>query len=139
MYPRKGVWPSRTESESWGWICPTSDLHWNPSLFGLDRTLLAIHEEICSCGTATTWTPNPEKALERRTSEWHSPVMCRLLFRCLRKYVLRPLCVAFADCNKPFLLETHASKLGSGVVLLQNQSYGQYHPAAYVSWSLTSH
>ena len=43
------------------------------------------------------------------------------------------------DFNKPLLLETDASKLGLGAVLPQKQTDGQYHPVAYVSWSLTVH
>ena len=41
--------------------------------------------------------------------------------------------LAFANFDKPFLLETVASKLGLGAVLSQK------HPVAYASWSLTIH
>ena len=47
--------------------------------------------------------------------------------------------LVFADFDKPFLLETDVSKLGLGVVLLQKQPDGQYHPATYVHQSLTAH
>ena len=47
--------------------------------------------------------------------------------------------LAFADFNKPFLLETDTSKLGLGAVLSQKQPDGQGHPVAYVSWYLTVH
>ena len=43
----------------------------------------------------------------------------------------------FPDFEKPFLLETDASKEGLGVVLSQKQSDGQYHPVAFGSRSLT--
>ena len=47
--------------------------------------------------------------------------------------------LAFAKFNKPFLLETDASKLGLGAVLSQKQTDGQYHPVAYTSQSLPVH
>ena len=57
----------------------------------------------------------------------------------LKKACLEAPVLAFTDFNKPFLLETNASKLGLGVVLLQKQSDGQYHPVAYVNQFLTIH
>ena len=44
--------------------------------------------------------------------------------------------LVFPDFEKPFLLETDASKEGLGVVLSQKQSDGQYHPIAFGSHSL---
>ena len=60
-------------------------------------------------------------------------------FKMLKKACLEASVLAFADFDKPFLLETDASKLGLGAVLSQKQPDGQYHPVAYVSWSLTIH
>ena len=45
--------------------------------------------------------------------------------------------LVFPDFDKPFLLETDASKEGLGVVLSQKQSDGHYHPVAFRSRSLT--
>ena len=45
--------------------------------------------------------------------------------------------LVFPDFDKPFLLETDASKKGLGVVLSQKQSDGRYHPVAFGSCSLT--
>ena len=53
-----------------------------------------------------------------------------------RKVQSAPVLV-FPDFEKPFLLETDASKEGPGVVLSQKQSDGQYHPIAFGSRSLT--
>ena len=45
--------------------------------------------------------------------------------------------LVFCDFEKPFLLETDASKEGLGVVLSQKQSNGWYHPIAFGSCSLS--
>ena len=45
--------------------------------------------------------------------------------------------LVFPDFDKPFLLETDASKEGLGAVLSQKQSDGWYHPVAFGSHSLT--
>ena len=45
--------------------------------------------------------------------------------------------LVFPDFEKPFLLETDASKEGLGAVLSQKQSNGWYHPIAFGSHSLT--
>ena len=45
--------------------------------------------------------------------------------------------LVFPDFDKPFLLETDASKEGLGAVLSQKQSDGWYHPITFGSCSLT--
>ena len=47
-------------------------------------------------------------------------------------YLQAPI-LAFPDFNKPFLLETNASRRGLGAVLSQKQADGRYHPIAYAS------
>ena len=54
-----------------------------------------------------------------------------LKMRCMTSPVL-----AFADFEKPFLLETNASKEGLGAVLSQKQEDGRYHPVAFTSHAL---
>ena len=44
--------------------------------------------------------------------------------------------LVFPDFDKPFLLETDASKEELGAVLSQKQSDGRYHPVAFGSHSL---
>ena len=44
--------------------------------------------------------------------------------------------LAFANFNKPFLLETDTSSDSLNAVLSQKQPDGKYHPVAYASWSL---
>ena len=48
----------------------------------------------------------------------------------LKKACLEVPVLAFADFNKPFLMETYVSKLGLGAVLSQKQTDTQYHPVA---------
>ena len=57
-------------------------------------------------------------------------------FKMLKKACIEAPVLAFADFDKPFLLETDMSKSGLGAVLLQKQPDGQYHSVTYVSWSL---
>ena len=57
----------------------------------------------------------------------------------LKKACLEVPVLNFADFNKPFLLETDASKLGLGAVLSQKQTDGCYHPVAYASQSVITH
>ena len=52
------------------------------------------------------------------------------------KIQLAPMLV-FLDFDKPFLLETDASKEGLGVVLSQKQDDGHYPPITFGSHSLT--
>ena len=53
-----------------------------------------------------------------------------------RKVQSAPVLV-FPDFDKPFLLETDASKEGLGAVLSQKQGDGHYHPVTFGSCSLT--
>ena len=53
-----------------------------------------------------------------------------------KKVQCKPVLV-FPDFDKPFLLETDASKEGLGVVFSRKQSDGCYHPVAFSSHSLT--
>ena len=55
------------------------------------------------------------------------------VFETLKQACMTTPILAFADCTKPFLLETDASRNGLGVVLLQKPVDGQYHPVAYGS------
>ena len=60
-------------------------------------------------------------------------------FKMLKKSCLEAPVLAFADFSKPFLLEPNTSKLGSGAVLSQKQTDGQYYLVAYASQSFTVH
>ena len=65
------------------------------------------------------------------------PPEAREAVNILRGKVQSTPILVFPDFDKPFLLETDASKEGLGAVLSQNQSDGHYHPVAFGSCSLT--
>ena len=54
----------------------------------------------------------------------------QVAFEMLKKACLEAPVLAFANFDKPFLLETDASKLGFRAVLLRKQPDGWYHPVA---------
>ena len=57
-------------------------------------------------------------------------------FNTLKQKCMTAPVLAFADLEKPFLLETDASALGLGAVLQQVQADGKLHPVAYTSCAL---
>ena len=57
--------------------------------------------------------------------------------RVLKEKIMSAPVLVFPDFNKPFLLETDASKEGLGAVLSQKQDDGCYHPVAFGSRTLT--
>ena len=56
-------------------------------------------------------------------------------FEDLKKCMTAPVLV-FANFQKPFWLETDASREGLGAILLQESDDGQYHLVAFASWEL---
>ena len=58
------------------------------------------------------------------------------VFETLKKKCMTAPVLAFADLEKPFILETDASGIGFGAVLLQEQEDGKLHPVAYASRAL---
>ena len=57
-------------------------------------------------------------------------------FNTLKQKCMMAPVLAFADLEKPFLLETDASALGLGAVLQEVQADGKLHPVAYASRAL---
>ena len=129
MYPRRVFSPARRIWKLWLNLphlrpAPKS----KPS--GLGRSLLVIHQGIHHLSREGAGKKSKQVTL---TSD------AQVAFETLKKACLEAPVLVFANFDKPFLLETDASELGLGVVLLQKQSDGWYHPVAYVSWSLTIH
>ena len=57
-------------------------------------------------------------------------------FETLKRKCMTALVLAFVDLEKPFVLETDASGIGLGAVLLQKQEDGKLHHIAYASRAL---
>ena len=58
------------------------------------------------------------------------------VFNTLKMKCMMALVLAFADFEKPFLLETNASSHSLGAMLSQKQADDRYHPVADASWEL---
>ena len=65
------------------------------------------------------------------------PPEAQEVVRTLKGKVQSPSVLVFLDFDKPFPLETDASKEGLGAVLSQKQDDGHYHPITFGSCSLT--
>ena len=79
--------------------------------------------------------------LEGEASKWKTqsvdlPPETKEAFDILKMKCMTALVLAFADFEKPFLLETDASSLGLGAVLFQKQDNSKFHPVAYASREL---
>ena len=79
--------------------------------------------------------------LEGEASKWKTqlvdlPPEVKEAFNILKMKCMTAPVLAFADFEKPFLLETNASSLGLGAVLSQKQDDGKFHPVAYASQEL---
>ena len=64
------------------------------------------------------------------------PLAAVVAFQELKLKCMTAPVLAFADFDKPFLLETDALGDGLGAVLSQKQENGCYHPVAYASRGL---
>ena len=79
--------------------------------------------------------------LEGEASKWKTqlvdlPLEAIEAFNLLKMKCVTALVLAFADFEKPFLLETDASSCGLGAVLSQKQDDGKFHLVTYASRKL---
>ena len=79
--------------------------------------------------------------LEGEARKWKTqlvdlPLEAKEAFNILKMKCMTALVLAFADFEKPFLLDTDASSLGLGAVLSQKQNDGKFHLVAYASQEL---
>ena len=134
----EGIWPSKenlkvvaefalsqTYTETWAFLSLVG--HYQQFIKRFAHVAQPLHEHLSGEGAS-------------KKSEWATLMSdMQIAFEMLKSTCLEDPMLAFADFDKPFLLETDASKSGLGVVLLQKHPDGWYHSVAYVSQSLTNH
>ena len=112
----------QTYMEIWAFLSLDGDYQW--FIKGFAHIAQPLHEHLSGKGASKK--SEQVKLMEEA-------------FETLKKACLKAPMLAFANFDKPFLLETDASKIGLGAVLSQKQTDSQYHPVAYASQSLTIH
>ena len=129
---QRGVLPSKKNFKSIA-QCPSPDTYTKVKSFvgpvGHYRCFIKGFAKIAAPLYDLTSGDNKDKKLEHVD---FSPEVLQA-FDCLRAACLQAPILAFPDFDKPFLLETNASRRGLGAVLSQKQADGWYHPIAYAS------
>ena len=91
-----------------------------------------LHKGLCqNCSTSVYLTSGDNK--DKKSEHVDLSPEAREAFDRLKAACLQAPILAFPDFNKPFLLETDASRRGLGAVLSQKQADGRYHPITYAS------
>ena len=115
----------QTYMETWAFLGLVGHYQW--FMKGFECIAQPLHEHLSGEGAS-------------KKSEWVMlTVEAQNALKMLTKACLKAPVVAFANFDKPFLLEMDASKLWLGAVLSQKQTDGWYHLVAYASWSLATH
>lgn len=78
----------------------------------------------------------PLTLLLRKDVRWSWKLPQQAAFDCLKAQLTANAVVALPDLNKPFVIETDASGVGIGAVLLQ-ETEGQLRPVSFISRTLT--
>ena len=106
--PQRGDEAQQKELESCGRDCSALNLYGNLSLSGLGGALLAIHQRVCCIAQPLHKHLSGEGA--SKTSEWVMLMAeAKNAFEMLKKACLEAPVLTFANCNKPFLLQTNTS------------------------------
>ena len=117
--------PPQTYTEIWAFLGWMGHIWW--FIKGLTCIGQPLHKHLSGEGAS-------------KKSEWVTlMVEAKDAFGTLKKVGLEAPMLAFAIFDKPFLLETNASRLGLRAVLCQKKTDSEYHLVAYASQSLTFH
>ena len=135
---KEGMWPSKenlktvaeftppwTYTEIWAFLGLVG--HYRQFIKGFAHVVQPLHKHLSGEGAC------------KKSKQVTLTAEAKDTFATLKRACLKAPVLAFADFDKPFLLETDTSKLGLGAVLSQKQADGRYHLVAYASQSLTTH
>lgn len=81
----------------------------------------------------------PLNSLQRKNAPWEWTTECQNAFQQLKDTLAQEPALLVPDKDKPFTLETDASKVATGAVLYQTNANGELQPCGYISQSLNEH
>ena len=127
---KEDIWPGKENLKAVAEFTPPqnyTEIHYQWFIKGFASVVQPLHKHLPGegAGKKNKWVTLSNDA--------------QATIKTLKKACLEAPILSFADFNKPFLLETNASKLGLGVMLSQKQPDGWCHSVTYLSWSLTVH
>ena len=129
---QKGVLPSKKNLESIA-QCPPPDTYTKMKSFvGLVGHYRHFIKDFAKLAAPLYDLPSGNNKDKKSEHVDLSPEALKAFDR-LKAACLQTPILAFPDFDKPFLLETDASRRGLGAVLSQKQADGQYHPITYAS------
>ena len=79
----------------------------------------------------------PLHDLTKKNKIWDWTPECQVTFNLLKECFTTAPVLMMPDVNKPFILETDASKWAVGAALTQKDKNDQIHPCGYLSHALT--
>ena len=74
----------------------------------------------------------PLNSLQRKNTPWEWTSECQNAFQQLKDTLAQEPALLVPDKDKPFTLETDASKVATGAVLYQTNANGELQPCGYI-------
>lgn len=109
------------------------------------RTLKQVQSFLGFCNFYRKFVPHfsdigkPLYSLTRKEAPWNWSDDCQKAFETLKSILAGEPALLIPDKDKPFILETDASKVATGAVLYQANANGELQPCGYISESLNEH
>ena len=109
--------------------------YWNQEVCGSCGVLPSFHQELLQYRQPLDNLTSCENSKLKNHPVTLMPTALEV-FKTLKKKCMTVPVLVFVDLEKPFILESDASGIGLGAVLLQEQEDGKLHPVAYASRAL---